>query len=89
MNTPVRPRSGVPILTIKDWEQYTSTKGNWDPHFSAMELTRLWLNGAGPEAVMEALAPVLPGLVLDRAVAEARVAFDAYRGGVRNHDVLA
>jgi hypothetical protein len=54
-----------------------------------MELARLWLDGAGPQAVIEALAPVLPRLVLDEAIAEAQVAFDAYPGGVRNHDVLA
>lgn len=89
MSAPVRSRSGVPILTIEDWKQHASTKGNWEPHFSAMELARLWLYGTGPQAVIEALAPALPGLVLDEAVAEARVAFDAYPGGVRNHDVLA
>ena len=89
MKTPVRSRSGVPIHTIQDWEQHASTKGNWEPHFSAMELARLWLDGAGPQAVTEGLASVLPGLVLDEAIAEARVAFDAYAGGVRNHDVLA
>lgn len=91
MSTPVRSRSGVPILTIEDWRQHASTKGKWKPHFSAMELARLWLDeaGGGSQAVIEALAPALPGLVIDEAVAEAQVAFDAYPGGVRNHDVLA
>jgi hypothetical protein len=54
-----------------------------------MELARLWLDAAGPQAVIEALAPALPGLVVDEATAEARVGFDAHSGGVRNHDVLA
>jgi hypothetical protein len=91
VSTPVRSRSGVPIVTIEDWEHHASTKGNWEPHFSAMELARLWLDeaGAGPQAVIDALAPALPDLVLDEGIAEARIAFDAYPGGVRNHDVLA
>lgn len=91
MSTPVRSRGGFPILRIEDWKQHASTKGKWEPHFSAMELARLWLDGtgAGPQAVIEALAPALPGLVLDDAVAEAQVAFDGFAGGVRNHDVLA
>lgn len=93
MSTPVRSRgeTPVPITAIEDWQKYASTKGKWEQHFSAMELARLWLDeaGTGPRAVVETLAPVLPGLVLDDAVAEAQVAFDAYPGGVRNHDVLA
>jgi hypothetical protein len=89
VSTPVRSRCCVPILTIEDWEEHASTTGNWEPHFSAMELARLWLDGSGPQTVTRALASVLPGLVLDEAVAEARIAFDGYAGGVRNHDVLA
>ncbi len=88
MSTPVRSRSGISIQTVDDWKQHASTEGNWQPGFSAMELARLWLDGAGSQAVVDALAPALPGLVLDEAVAEEQVRFDAYAGGVRNHDVL-
>lgn len=87
----MRSRSGVPILTIEDWEHHASTEGNGEPYFSAMALARLWLDEAraGSQAVIDALAPALPDLVLGEGIAEAQVAFDAYPGGVRNHDMLA
>lgn len=77
------------MADLASWRKNASTKGNWADGFSAMELARLWLAGVGPSAITELLAAVLPGFTITRAVAEARVAFDRYPGGVRNHDVLA
>ena len=55
-----------------------------------MALARLWLDGAGRSASRHRRARAgAARLVLDEGVAEAQVAFDAYPGGVRNHDVLA
>lgn len=89
MSTPVRSRDGTLIRTVEEWKLHASTAGNWQSGFSAVELARLWLDGAGAQTVTDVLAPVLPGLCLDEATAEAQVAFDRYGGGVRNHDVLA
>src|SRR3954447_15272204 len=89
MRVPVNSRAGVEIATVDDWEKHASTKGKWAGGYSAKELARLWLGAAGPQAIVDALAPVFEGLVLERAVAEAQVSFDRYAGGVRNHDVLA
>jgi hypothetical protein len=84
-----RSSTGPEIRNIADWERWASTKGKWADGFSAKELARLWLAGQGPRRVEYALAPVIPGLRIERAIAEAQVSFDSYEGGVRNHDVLA
>jgi hypothetical protein len=81
--------SGPAIHDLADWERYASTKGKWADGFSAKELARLWLTGAGPRRVEAALVDVIPGLRIEHAIAEAQVSFDQYEGGVRNHDVLA
>jgi hypothetical protein len=84
-----RSSSGPPIHDLVDWERYASTTGKWADGFSAKELARLWLTGTGHEHVQAALGEVIPGLQIELAIAEAQVSFDPYRGGVRNHDVLA
>jgi hypothetical protein len=86
---PIVSRSGKPIESIDDWKRLASTEGKWADGYSAKELARLWLSGQGAPAVCAALEPVLPGLRLNKAVAEAQISFDSYAGGVRNHDVLA
>jgi hypothetical protein len=87
----IRARSAKgPLITdLGGWEAHASTPGKWRDHFSAKELARLWLSGDGQRAVTDALAPVIPGLQITQAIAEAQTSFDAYPGGVRNHDVLA
>ena len=77
------------ITDIAAWETHASTGGKWRDHFSAKELARLWLSGEGAAVVVDALAPVVPGLRITEAIAEAQISFDAFPGGVRNHDVLA
>ena len=84
-----RSSSGPAIHDLADWERYASTKGKWADGFSAKELARLWLGGAGHRHVEAALVDVIPGLRIEQAIAEAQVSFDKYEGGVRNHDVLA
>ena len=89
MTAQIRSRRGAPVTTLDAWEALASTEGKWADGFSAKELARLWLDGTGPSALTELLHPWLPDLQITDAVAEAQVAFDAYQGGVRNHDVLA
>ena len=84
-----RSSRGPAIHDLADWERYAATKSKWADGFSAKELARLWLAGAGHRHVQVALADVIPGLQIEQAIAEAQVSFDEYEGGVRNHDVLA
>lgn len=84
-----RSSRGPAIHELADWEHYAATKSKWADGFSAKELARLWLAGAGHRHVETALTDVIPGLRIEQAIAEARVSFDRYEGGVRNHDVLA
>jgi hypothetical protein len=84
-----RSRRGAPISSLGAWERLASTPGRWADGFSAKELARLWLAGEGAVAVQGALRSVLADLHLVEAIAEAQISFDGYRGGVRNHDVLA
>jgi hypothetical protein len=77
------------IHDLVDWERCAATTGKWADGFSAKELARLWLAGAGHRYVEGALVDVIPGLRIEQAIAEAQVSFDKYAGGVRNHDVLA
>lgn len=84
-----RSSSGPEIRDLLDWEPWASTKGKWADGFSAKELARLWLSGHGKRYVEEALVDVIPGLRIERVIAEAKISFDDYDGGVRNHDVLA
>jgi len=85
---PIFSRKGEPIGDLADWERVASSKGKWADGFSAKELAKLWLHGHGPAAARCARArPARP--VSNRAIAEAKIGFDTYAGGVRNHDVLA
>ena len=84
-----RTNNGPVIHDLADWERYAATKGKWADGFSAKELARLWLAGAGHRHVEAALVDVIPGLRIKQAIGEAQVSFDNYEGGVRNHDVLA
>lgn len=68
-------RAGVEINTIDEWKRGASTRGDWQAGYSAEELARLWLTAAGPAAVVDALRPALPGVVLCEAIAEAQTRF--------------
>jgi hypothetical protein len=46
------------------------------------------LSGEAEQEVVELLEPQYPGIELIEGVAEEQTAFDTYRGGKRNHDLL-
>ncbi len=70
-----RHRAGPVITNIGAWERFASTKGKWKDGFSAKELAWLWLVGSGARAVQDALRPVMPGLCITEAFAEAQIDF--------------
>jgi hypothetical protein len=55
-----------------------------------MELARAWIEGSGQVALARLLRgdERLGDLTIRRAVAEAQIGFDEWRGGRRNHDLL-
>jgi hypothetical protein len=91
-STRIVNRRGRTIATVPDWERHAapaSTK-HWKDGRSAKELAKAWVAGDGQTALVRLLdgREETSGLVIDEAVAEAQVAFDQYRGGKRNHDLL-
>jgi hypothetical protein len=85
-------RKGQPIHSVDDWGLHAgpAKKEHWKEGRSAMELARAWLDGAGRADLIALLDldPATAGLRIERAVAEAQTAFDAWPGGKRNHDLL-
>jgi hypothetical protein len=90
----VTSRHGAPIADVEAWQREAAPAGGdrqWQDGRSAKELARAWVGGGtGPEDLTALLAgdTRLTGLTIDSAVAEAQTPFDAYAGGVCNHDLL-
>jgi hypothetical protein len=90
----VTSRNGMPIADLETWQREAGPAGGdrqWQDGRSAKELARAWVGGGtGPQDLAALLAgdTRLKGLTIDSAIAEAQTAFDAYAGGVCNHDLL-
>jgi len=83
-----KPHSG--IETLSDWKIHgkPASTSHWKDGRSAKELARHWLSGQAEREVVELLEPQYPDIELIVGVAEEQTAFDTYRGGKRNHDLL-
>jgi hypothetical protein len=90
----VTSRNGTPIPDLETWQREAAPAGGdrqWQDGRSAKELARAWVGaGTGPEDLAAVLTgdTRFKGLTIDRAVAKVQTAFDAYAGGVCNHDLL-
>src|SRR4051794_34661925 len=80
----------MPIESVDDWGTLAApaSKHHWRPYRSAYELAHAWTEGDARERVRALLAPALPGLTLERGIAERKTQFDAIPSGPRNHDLL-
>ena len=85
-------RDGKRIGDLKAWGELAkpASTTHWKEGRSAMELARAWTTGSGAidlSALLER-ARATSGFLPERAIAEAQTAFDSFRGGRRNHDLL-
>ena len=85
-------RRGKPIRSVEEWgvEARPAKADHWQDERCAKELAEAWISGSGPAALISLLDhdPATAGLRIDRAVAEAKTAFDRWPGGKCNHDLL-
>jgi hypothetical protein len=92
MSLATESRSGARIDGLEAWSVLAppASAEHWREGRSAMELARAWTTGSGAADLAALLDrhPAISGFVPTRAVAEAQTAFDSYRGGRRNHDLL-
>src|SRR5688572_9041652 len=90
----LRDKNGTPISCLTDWETLAppKSKTHWVEGRSAYELARAWC-GDGPPAVPTELRTLLDsrpetrGLIIEKAIPELRIPFDAHRGEPRNADL--
>jgi hypothetical protein len=85
-------RHGARIRSVEEWGELAKPASlrHWKDGRSAKELAKAWISGDGQAKLLRLLdtREETSGLSIESAVAEARVSFDDYPGGKRNHDLL-